>query len=144
MKSPNGKFFIALLFLSLTGMIVTAYLVYQHYKDPGGAFCNVNDYVSCDIVNKSIYSEIFGIPVAVLGFLAYGLLFVLSVTRRLVGFATLFSGAGLLFSLYLTYIEFFVLQALCILCITQQILILFIFLIYLYIWFAQRKSFLSA
>lgn len=139
-------------------MIVTAYLIYQHYKDPGGAFCNVNDYVSCDIVNKSIYSEIFGIPVAALGFVSYGVLFILSIrlsrgeakqlmrqqgaslTRRLVDFATLFSGAGLLFSLYLTYIEFFVLQALCILCITQQILILFIFLIYLYIWFAQRKS----
>lgn len=131
----------AVMALAFAGMLVTAYLTYQHYADPGGAFCNVNQYVSCDIVNQSVYAEIFGIPVAILGFLAYTTILVMAISawkgwhpQPIIRFGTFFTGLGLLFSLYLTYIEFFVLRALCIFCLTQQILIIIIFIIFFMSW----------
>lgn len=142
------QYLILLTVLLALGMLITAYLVYQHYKSAGGSFCNVSDYVSCDVVNKSKYSEIVGFPVALLGFLAYAIFFFFSIgflknwkfPRRTLGVLVFFSAASVLFSLYLTIIEFFVLKALCLLCITQQMLIFFIFFIFLYLWL-QKKSF---
>lgn len=137
--------------LAFAGMLVTAYLTYQHYADPGGAFCNVNQYVSCDIVNQSVYAEIFGIPVAILGFLAYATILVMAIgawkgwhPQSIIRFGTFFTGLGFLFSLYLTYIEFFVLRALCIFCLTQQIIILIIFIIFFAIWQKHSKSLRSS
>jgi uncharacterized membrane protein len=141
------KIWIILAALSFAGMLVTTYLTYQHFADPGGVFCNVNQYVSCDIVNQSIYAEIFGIPVAILGFLAYTAIFVMTLgvmkgwrSEPIIRFGTLFTGLGLLFSLYLTYIEFFVLEALCVFCLTQQFLIFIIFIIFFVLWQKHSKS----
>lgn len=136
-----------LLILSSFGMLVTAYLIYQHYKPAGGSFCNVDDFVNCDIVNKSIYSEIFGIPVSIIGFAAYVFFFIIAfalflgkkIQKNIILFSALFAGASVLFSLYLTYIEFFVLDAVCILCLTQQILILLIFITILHLWRNPQK-----
>lgn len=143
----KSKTWTAVIALAFSGMLVTAYLTYQHYADPGGAFCNVNQYVSCDIVNQSVYAEIFGIPVAILGFLAYTTILVMAIgawkgwhPQPIIRFGTFFTGLGLLFSLYLTYIEFFVLQALCIFCLTQQIIILIIFMIFFTLWLKLLKS----
>lgn len=130
--------------LSFLGILVAAYLVYQHYKPAGGSFCNISGYINCDIVNKSIYAEIFGIPVAMLGMLAYGILFAGSLLMRRRAAAPLwlliFAGFSLVFSLYLTFVEFFVLRAVCMFCITQQILIFIIFITLLVLWLAHRKS----
>ena len=142
--------------LSAVGIGLTTYLIYQHYKPLADSFCNISDYVSCDVVNKSIYAEIFGIPVAALGFATYVVLFLVSLgllkgwnfTRvvrglthtRTVQVVAIFSGAGLLFSFYLTSIEFFVLNAVCIFCLAQQLLILSISLIYLFLWRAHAHS----
>lgn len=140
------KYLSALTLLSLAGILVTAYLVYQHYKDPGGSFCNVNDYVSCDIVNKSVYSEFLGIPVAILGLIGYIVLFAGTLAMRkgklsfgFVRHGTFLAGAGALFSLYLTFIEIFILRAVCIFCLTQQILIVLIFITLLTLWIKELK-----
>lgn len=144
---PKGKFYLKILMLlSVFGMLVSAYLTYQHFKPVGGPFCNINDYVSCDIVNKSIYSEFFHIPVAILGFSAYAIIFAVSfglLKERLppyfLGLTALFTGASLGFSIYLTSMEFFVLNAACLYCITSQITIFIIFIISLNIWLKHRR-----
>jgi uncharacterized membrane protein len=122
--------------LNVLAIAVTTYLTYLHFKPSASTICKINEYFDCDIVNKSIYSELFGIPVSILGLLTYVLLFIVGwgllknkwkskKTQRqlywgifgLTAFGTLFSG-------YLTYIELFVLQAVCIFCLSQQIIIL--------------------
>ncbi len=131
-------------FLSFLGVLVTGYLIYQHYKLSADSFCNVNDFISCDIVNKSIYAEIFGIPVSILGFLSYAIIFLAAdflSKKRVLTSLTLFAAFGLAFSFYLTGIELFVLQAICIFCVIQQFLILFIFLKLFSLWHHERKSF---
>ena len=122
--------------LNVLAIAVTTYLTYLHFKPSASTICKINEYFDCDIVNKSIYSELFGIPVSILGLLTYVLLFIVGwgllknkwkskKTQRqlywgifgLTAFGTLYSG-------YLTYIELFVLQAVCIFCLSQQIIIL--------------------
>lgn len=138
--------FYAVIALAVLGMLATAYLTYQHYKFSGQSFCNINNYVSCDIVNKSKYSEIFGVPVSILGFVAYSIFFIATLGllknwsfEKIGGALTAFTGFSFLFSIYLTYIEFFVLQAICVFCVTQQIIILIIFIILLTLWLKHRK-----
>ena len=89
----------------------------------------------CITVNNSIYSMIYGMPVSLLGLLAY--LFILLVyilepysqlvreNSSLVLFGT--SLVGVLFSLYLTYIEFFVIDAVCPFCIASAVVITLLF-----------------
>lgn len=137
----------AIFLLALLGILVSAYAAYQHYRPAGTSFCNINSAVSCDIVNKSRYSEIAGVPVAVIGILGYALLAAIALAlwkgamgRGGIVLLALMASGALVFSLYLTFIEFFRLGALCPLCITSQILIAFIFIISFSLWRAPSKS----
>lgn len=111
-------------------MGAAAYLLYVHYAPSASSICNISDTLNCDIVNKSIYSKLFGIPVSLLGLLAYGGLFIFSVRGlsknqdKWVPWAFLFASFCLAFALYLTGIEAFVLKAYCVFCLAQQVLIL--------------------
>lgn len=107
--------------LALAGIIVSAISLQRHYAKSATEFCDFSQKFSCDIVNRSEYSSIMGIPVAGIGVVGYGVLFLLSTLwkvrsetpNRLLG-ASL---AGLVFALYLTYVEAYVLSTWCILCL---------------------------
>ncbi len=91
----------------------------------------------CATVNYSRYSEIYGIPVSLLGLLAYlvifGILVLESRSRFLRENGNLFilgiSLAGTIFSAYLTYIELYVIHAICPFCVISAILIAIIFIL---------------
>ena len=116
--------------LAVAGMIVSAVSLQRHYAKSTTAFCDFSQRFSCDIVNRSEYSRVVGIPVAAIGVAGYAALFALAAflkTRaetpnRLLGLAI----GGLAFALYLTYIEAYVLDAWCILCLISQALIFLI------------------
>ena len=63
---------------SILAVIIFSYLINVHYKEEKESFCDISTGISCDIVNKSVYSEIFGIPVALFGALTFLLIGVLS------------------------------------------------------------------
>lgn len=113
--------------LSLAGAGNASYGLWQHYAPAGSAFCNVNATISCDIVNKSAFSEIFGIPVAaigVLGFLALTITSLLALRRTKIQKTLLpLACAGLGMQLVLTGIEFGYLRAICPICVVSQLLI---------------------
>lgn len=83
--------------------------------------------MNCDIVNRSIYSTVLGIPVALIGILGYAGLLILAIWHRAKGerpmLLLLASVAGLSFALYLTYVEGFVLGVWCVLCLSSLALI---------------------
>jgi uncharacterized membrane protein len=89
----------------------------------------------CATVNYSPYSEIYGIPVSLLGIAGYlAMLAVLALEPRWslageYGRLALFgmSLVGLLFSAYLTYIEAFILHAYCPFCVASAIIITILF-----------------
>jgi vitamin-K-epoxide reductase (warfarin-sensitive) len=126
----NRVLFLCISILSLAGTVVSAVSLQRHYAKSTTQFCDFAQRFSCDIVNRSEYSSIAGIPVAAIGIAGYGFLFVLSAfsrrrpetTNRLL----LAAIAGLLFAVRLTYIEAYTLETWCILCLLSLALILLI------------------
>jgi vitamin-K-epoxide reductase (warfarin-sensitive) len=118
---------VAIAILSLAGMMVSSISLQRHYAKSATSYCEFGEKFNCDIVNRSEYSSLAGIPVSLIGVAGYGLLLTLSTlgrsrpetpTRLLTAAA-----AGLVFALYLTYIEAYVLTTWCILCLTSLALI---------------------
>ena len=81
MMNTNNIIRWSIIVASLVGMFTMIYLVYLHYAPvpEGGSFCDIGEAFSCDVVNKSAYSEILGIPMAVLGVVYFGIIAVLSI-----------------------------------------------------------------
>lgn len=117
---------------SIVGMIVSYYSILEHYALAPSDFCSINATFDCHVVNQSAYSELFGIPVSILGILAYAVLFVgimlymRQPSQKLLQVLLMFGAGGLVFSLYLTGIEAFVLYTWCLLCLSSQAAILVI------------------
>lgn len=122
-QSANRVLLAAIAVLALAGAMVSAVSLQRHYAKSATTYCDFNEKFSCDIVNRSEYSTVAGIPVAAIGIAGYAGLFLLSTfwrsraetpNRLLVG-----SLAGLAFALYLTYVEAYELSTWCILCLAS-------------------------
>lgn len=135
----------ALSILNFLGILVSSYLLYIHFEPALTDFCNFSDKWDCEIVNKSIYSEILGIPVALLGLGAYFSFFIFSIRgllkkqNQLVPWYFLVLSLGLAFTLYLTAVESFVLRTYCLFCVTQQIIILIEWVVALSLYKLNKK-----
>lgn len=110
---------VALGILAAMGLLISAYLTWTHFV--GVAPVCISGSGGCETVQSSRYASILGIPVATLGIVAYvGLLF----SAVLRGEAGVYLGflialVGTLFSAYLTYLEVFVIHALCQWCVAS-------------------------
>jgi uncharacterized membrane protein len=125
---------------SIIAVISSVYLLYIHYSDTS-SFCDISKGLSCDIVNRSLYSEIFNIPVSLFSLLTFIFILIISFyiknnkefsgfnKKELINIIYYLMIFILLFALYLIYIEAFVLYSFCILCILLDIIILVIFII---------------
>jgi vitamin-K-epoxide reductase (warfarin-sensitive) len=113
------RYIIAL--LALSGVVVSALALQVHYSTATEP-CDINAKWDCGIVNHSPFAEILHIPVAAIGIAGYLTLCGLAIARRrkLLAGLTL---AALGFSLYLTYIEKYVLEVYCIYCVTSLAII---------------------
>ncbi|MGD0628432.1 MAG: vitamin K epoxide reductase family protein [Terracidiphilus sp.] len=103
--------------LALAGVVVSALALQVHYSTATEP-CDINAKWDCGIVNHSPFAEILHVPVAALGIVGYLAMAGLALARRQRLLATLALGA-LGFSLYLTYIEKYVLEVYCIYCVTS-------------------------
>jgi uncharacterized membrane protein len=131
-ESPvrNRILFLLVAVLSLSGVVDSAIALDRHYAKSATQFCDFNQRFNCDIVNRSEYSTVEEIPVAAIGLVGYAALFILATfgrrqpqtPNRLLGAAI----AGLVFALYLTYIEAYELMTWCILCIASLVCIFLI------------------
>jgi uncharacterized membrane protein len=114
--------------LGALGLAVALYLTSVHYSNVPLVCLGTT---GCEEVNRSIYSEVAGVSVALLGAGAYAVvLAALWAERRavlkrqealLVQFGVALAGA--LYTLYLTYVELFVLGAVCIWCVISALTI---------------------
>jgi vitamin-K-epoxide reductase (warfarin-sensitive) len=109
--------------LAIAGMVVSSLSLYHHYGTSKTSYCDFGASFNCDMVNRSIYSVVAGIPVALIGLLGYIALLMLSTLYRAKAETPIMiwlgSVAGMGFALYLTYIEKFVLAVWCILCLSS-------------------------
>jgi uncharacterized membrane protein len=120
--------------LAILGAIDSTYLLI--YKLTGNnRMCLGNG--GCHNVNFSPYSEIYGIPISLIGLLAYLVMLavvLLEPRMKLLqenGPLILFGMGltGLAFSVYLTYLELYVIHAVCPFCVASAIIILLMFIV---------------
>jgi len=122
--------------LTVTGLLVSIYMTIYAITSNDNMCIGSQD---CSVVNASRYSKVniagINVPVAVLGIIGYaGILAVLLFENRL-GFlqqngSLVFFGLsliGFLFTLYLVYLEIFLIRAFCPFCITSQVAMTLIF-----------------
>lgn len=123
----RARLLIAIAVLAAAGIIISSVSLHHHYAKSKTSYCDIGDNFNCDIVNRSRYSTVLGIPVAGIGIAGYLALLTLSTLYRQKSDTPILlltaSLAGLGFALYLTYIEGFVLATWCILCLSSLFLI---------------------
>jgi vitamin-K-epoxide reductase (warfarin-sensitive) len=121
------RLMVAVALVALAGVAVSSVSLYHHFSKSKTSFCDINESFNCDLVNRSTYSTVLGVPVALIGILGYLLILALATIYREKAETALMllvvSAAGLGFALYLTYIEGHVLGVWCILCLTSLTLI---------------------
>ncbi len=108
--------------VALAGIAVAGYLTWSHFGDES-VVCPVGG--GCETVQESEYAEIAGVPVALLGLVAYVVL--LGLVAWDAPLARLAAAAlaliGLVFSGYLLVVQLFVIDAWCVWCLANDVVI---------------------
>lgn len=129
-SAMTARIFAVIAVLALAGIAVSSVSLYHHYGTSKTNYCDFGENFNCDIVNRSTYSTVLGIPDALIGILGYGALLALATLYRRKAetpvMLLMASVVGLGFALYLTYIEAFVLATWCILCLSSLTVIFLI------------------
>jgi uncharacterized membrane protein len=120
--------------LTVIGLAVSIYMLIFKITDNTTMCLGSGD---CSVVNASRYSEVGDIPVAAIGVAGYGAILVLLLLERRPGFfkenAVLvvfgLSLTGFLFTVYLVYVEIYLINAYCPFCITSQVAMTLIFIL---------------
>ena len=130
--------------LAVCGIAVSSVSLQHHYATSKTAYCDIGEAFNCDVVNRSEYSSISGIPVALIGMLGYaalaGLATVYRERRETPAMLFCAAAAGLAFALYLTYIEACVLGVWCVLCLSSLALIATTAVFAAVIWWKRDRS----
>jgi len=122
--SPSGRAVRGLLAaFAAAGLLISAYLTWSHLT--GTAPVCVGGSGGCEAVRTSRYSEIAGVPVAALGLVAYAAVLASAAMR---GEKAAISGVfvalvGAMFTAYLTYLELFVIRAICQWCVASAVVV---------------------
>jgi uncharacterized membrane protein len=121
--------------LSLIGVFVAAYLYLYKIGRIGSVMCGTG---GCETVQLSRWSSFLGIDVALIGVVGYAGLLLLALVSlqprfardpRPVRLLALLSGIGVLFAVYLTWLELFVIHAICRWCVGSAVIITAIFVL---------------
>lgn len=130
MSFPSeGTLRLAIAFVAALGLGVATYIA---IADSGGGspVCIAGSH-GCATVAKSSYSHVAGVNIAIFGIGAYVLLlasaFFANDAVRLGGFAVALGGFG--YSVFLTYLEIFKIEAICQWCVASAVLMTILFLL---------------
>lgn len=120
--------------LVIIGLLVSIYMTIYKITGNDGMCLGSGD---CSTVNASRFSEVNGIPVAVVGLIGYAAIlgvhlvetrsrfFLQNATLMIFGMAL----TGFIFTVWLIYVEIAILKALCPFCVTSQVAMTLIFII---------------
>ena len=116
--------------LALVGFLLSLYLTLYHYGLMGALACGGTN--ECEKVQASRYAELFGLPVALYGAVGYLAILVAAIAGLqdrwaadlgMTRWIAVLAGLGVAFTAYLTYLELFVIHAVCRWCVVSAALI---------------------
>jgi uncharacterized membrane protein len=116
--------------MTFLGIAVSAYMAYIEIT-ANPAVCGVIG--DCNAVQQSDYAQLMGIPIGVIGMIGYLLMFVMSIAinripdvyhQQLLTLLKVLVGASALFTIYLTFLEPFVIGAVCAWCLLSSLIVL--------------------
>ena len=115
--------------LGLLGLAISIYITIA--ESGGGSAVCVAGGTGCKAVAESDFSELAGINVSVLGIFGYLSILATTAIRGDLGRAggLLFSLIGVGFSAYLTYLELFVIDAICQWCVASAVVMTVLFVV---------------
>ncbi len=127
----------AIALLSLAGFFIAAYLYLYKIGKIGVIACGTG---GCETVQLSEYSRFMGIDVALIGVIGYAVMLGLALLALQPRFSAppprwpsrllvWLSAGSVLFALYLTYLELFVIKAICRYCVVSAVIVTVIFLL---------------
>lgn len=131
-KQPPAWVQTALPILAVIGLGVAAYLAYVETQSVTAVCGPVGD---CNAVQTSEYAYLFGIPIGVLGVLGYVAILAAWAwskwqgDRRAALALLAMTAFGVIFSIYLTYLEPFVIGAVCAWCLTSSVVMTLLLLV---------------
>lgn len=115
--------------LALVGFFVALYLWFYKIGVIGNLQCGSG---SCEYVQTSKYGDLFGVPVAFYGVVGYALMLAVALVGLQPRFLAspwptrllaLLAGGGFLFTVYLIYVELFVIEAICRWCMVSAVIV---------------------
>lgn len=128
--------------LDLIGLAIAGYLSFVELQ---GALPYCGPLRGCEQVALSEYSRIGGVPVAVFGVGLSLILFALAIAWwrtndvRLLAAHYGLSLLGVVFEIYFTYLELFVIGAICVWCASYGVSLLARFLVALWVWLRRAR-----
>lgn len=126
--------------VALIGVFVSLYLTLYKLGYIGTLACGTG---GCETVQLSKWGDFLGMPVAawgvayyvvVLGLAVAGLQERFDTSRRLTTALLFVTGCGLLFTCWLTYLELFVIHAICRWCVGSAVMTIVLFVLALWDW----------
>jgi uncharacterized membrane protein/protein-disulfide isomerase len=141
MMKPHTRTWILVLAMAALGAsIASLYVHYRMIADPTyTSFCDISETVSCEAVYESAYGTVAGVPVAAGGAIWSALVLLLAlagikapksdVAAAVPGYIFVLATIGLAAVLYFGYASFFVLNRMCLLCVTVYVAVIGIFLL---------------
>jgi uncharacterized membrane protein len=144
----NRRMLMAL--IALIGVFLSLYLTLFKLGYIGTLACGTG---SCETVQLSSWGDLLGLPVAAWGLGYYVIVFGLALagiqerfesSPRLTTIIMLVTGWGVLFTLWLTYLELFVIHALCRWCLGSAALTLVLFGLALWDWKSSERPLIES
>lgn len=139
-----------ILFLGILGFVDAGYLTYEHYASASNeVVCYFGMFSDCGRVLKSKYSEIYGVPLAVLGLIQYSTIILASfftlISKRRIGkyFLLLLTLVGVVASTYFVYLQLLVIGSLCLYCMASALISVTLFLVAYLFFIEERIRFFS-
>jgi uncharacterized membrane protein len=125
--------------VSVLGLAVSAYLTAEHFTSSLTLACPESATINCAKVTTSKWSQVAGIPVAVLGLVFFVVMVALYVmpSGRWAALPAIRVGAaavGILSALYLVWVELFRVDAICLWCTAVHVCTLVLFALALWGW----------
>lgn len=121
-----NKIYFLIKILSLVGIILAVYLLWQQFFQPEFKPCYVNATINCEAIISGAVAKTFGLPTPLFGLIGYTVIFFAAILKKkklLLGMATF----GLTFCLWIAYRELFELRVICPICITCQLIMISVF-----------------